>query len=196
MAGLVQLEALELKNNIIYIMTKTKNKIKKKQTKKQIKKQTKKQTKKYFFNVKKKSSRSKQKSLRARGKGRRPLALKVNDLKKKYKKKENKSADAAEPEPLVAHSKKDLSNDTFQIDAQEKLDDKFDLGNMDELDIEEDIRMPSPVNETKVAEPKHAKSKSGVWRQRKMEDEILNKIDDKKETTGDSKDILNPLSYV
>ena len=28
------------------------------------------------------------------------------------------------------------------------------------------------------------------------EDEILNKIDDKKETTGDSKDILNPLSYV
>ena len=54
-------------------MTKTKNKIKKKQTKKQIKKQTKKQTKKYFFNVKKKSSRSKQKSLRARGKGRRPL---------------------------------------------------------------------------------------------------------------------------
>ena len=29
-----------------------------------------------------------------------------------------------------------------------------------------------------------------------MEDEILNKIDDKEETTGDSKDILNPLSYV
>ena len=192
MAVLVQLEAQALKNNIIYIMTKTKNKIKKKQTKKQIKKQT----KKYFFNVKKKSSRSKQKSLRARGKGRRPLALKVNDLKKKYKKKENKSADAAEPDPLVAYSKKDLANDTFQIDAQEKSDDTFDLGNMDELDIEDDIRMPSLVNETKVAEPKHAKSKSGVWRQRKMEDEILNKNDDKEETTGDSKDILNPLSYV
>ena len=138
MAVLVQLEAPALKNNIIYIMTKTKNKIKKKQikkqTKKQIKKQIKKQTKKqikkqtkkYFFNVKKKSSRSKQKSLRARGKGRRPLALKVNDLKKKYKKKENKSADAAEPDPLVAYSKKDLANDTFQIDAQEKSEESQD----------------------------------------------------------------------